>query len=81
MKNINELLNSKDYKDRFKGEYYQLEDRVIKLGNMLDKWEDGTLEFEPICEKELLKQQFFCMQKYLSILELRAWKERIDLDK
>ena len=79
MKNINELLNSKDYKDRFKGEYYQLEGRLIKLERMLNKWEKGTLGFEPVCPKELLMEQFRCMRKYMAILELMARKENIVL--
>ena len=80
MKNINELLNSEDYKDRFKGDYYQLEDKLTKLGNILDKWDNGILEFEPTCPKELLKEQFYIMRKYLTILEIRAAKEDIKLN-
>ena len=40
-----ELMKSEDYKDRFRAEYYQLEDRIDKLANMLEKYKDGTLNF------------------------------------
>ena len=30
------LMNSPDYKDRFKAEYYQLKNRVCGLDNMLN---------------------------------------------
>ena len=31
-----ELMKSEDYKDRFRAEYYQLEDRIDKLANMYE---------------------------------------------
>ena len=33
-----ELMQSNDYKDRFRAEYYQLENRCNGLKTMLDKW-------------------------------------------
>lgn len=33
-----DLMNSKDYKDRFKGEYTQTLIRLRKLNNMLNKY-------------------------------------------
>lgn len=39
------LMNSTDYKDRFKAEYKQLVIRYKALKNMLDKWDDNKLEF------------------------------------
>ena len=49
-----ELMKSEDYKDRFRAEYYQLEDRIDKLVNMLEKYKAGTLNFTPSCSYELL---------------------------
>ena len=41
------LMQSEDYKDRFVAEYYQLKDRIAKLGNILEKYKNGTLHFTP----------------------------------
>ena len=38
-----ELMKSSDFKDRFKAEYYQLDIRIKKLSDMLDKYKAGTL--------------------------------------
>lgn len=35
-----ELMNSADYKDRFKGEYFQVKIRHDKLKAMCDKWDE-----------------------------------------
>ena len=34
-----EMMNSEDYKERFKAEYYQTVIRYGKLKNMLDRWD------------------------------------------
>lgn len=36
-----EMMNSADYKERFKAEYLQLKIRANGLKNMLDKWDNG----------------------------------------
>ena len=74
-----ELMNSSDFKDRFKAEYYQLAYRTEKLSNMLNKWSDGELDFTPKCPKDLLQTQLEHMFWYLSILERRADIEGIEL--
>lgn len=43
LKDTIELMNSSDYKDRFKAEYYQLKIRYTKLHAMLVKLEAGNL--------------------------------------
>lgn len=73
------LMNSTDYKERFKAEYYQTKIRYDKLHKMLIKYEAGTLEFEPICNLNLLTQQANYMGNYLRILEIRAEIEQIEL--
>lgn len=40
-----DLMNSKDYKDRFKWEYAQTLIRLRKLNNMLNKYDDRRLVF------------------------------------
>ncbi len=74
-----ELMQSGDYKERFKAEYWQTKIRSEKLRNMLVKYEVGTLEFEPLCSLDFLKRQYAVMGDYLYILELRAEAERIEL--
>lgn len=73
------LMESADYKDRFKAEYYQLENRYRKLAAMISKYERGELDFEPACNIRLLKEQRDLMGKLLGLLELRAEIEGIML--
>ena len=73
------MMNSEDYKERFKAEYYQLLIRVNALTGMINKWENNTLDFEPKCSKETLENQLIFMQGYMAILRLRAEIEGIFL--
>lgn len=79
LKDTIELMQSADYKDRFRAEYLQVVIRVRKLKTMLDKWEAGTLEFTPTCSKETLYGQLTLMFGYIRILLDRATEEGIDL--
>lgn len=74
-----ELMKSEDYKDRFRAEYYQLEDRIDKLANMLEKYKAGTLNFTPSCSYELLSYQLQTMNAYKRVLEERAEIEGIEM--
>lgn len=74
-----ELMKSEDYKDRFRAEYYQLEDRIDKLANMLEKYKAGTLNFTPSCSYELLNNQLKAMNEYLLYLTIRAEIEGIEI--
>ena len=74
-----EMMNSADYKDRFKAEYLQLKIRVNGLRNMLKKYKDGTLTFKPSCSYDLLNGQLKSMEMYAQYLEERAEIENIDL--
>lgn len=75
-----DMMNSADYKERFRAEYWQTEIRYHKLHNMVIKYEAGTLDFTPTCSIELLKKQKAAMGQYLYWLEVRAEIEGIDLD-
>ena len=75
-----EMMNSTDYKDRFKAEYYQLAIRYNGLKAMLDKWDNGTLQFEPTCPRSTYNMQIKAMADYLAVLEARAVMENIVLD-
>ena len=79
LKDTIEMMISKDFKERFKAEYYQLIFRFNALTSMLYKWKNNTLDFEPKCSKEILENQLIFMQGYLDILRLRAEIEEIDL--
>lgn len=74
-----EMMNSADYKERFKAEYYQLEIRTNGLKNMLDKWDKGELDFTPTCPREIYDDQMEYMINYMTVLENRANIEHIDL--
>ena len=74
-----ELMLSDDYKERFKGEYYQVKERYERLRKMVVRYQAGTLNFEPKCDLELLKSQLSAMRDYLYILEVRAEVEGIEL--
>lgn len=75
-----ELMNSSDYKERFRAEYLQLKIRMEGLSAMLKKYKAGTLNFTPSCSYDLLNAQFKAMDLYASYLEERAKIEDINLD-
>lgn len=79
LKDTVELMNSNDYKERFKAEYLQTKIRCDKLEKMLIKYEAGTLEFTPSCDISILDDQLYYMQNYLRMLRIRAEIENIDL--
>ena len=75
-----EMMNSSDYKERFKAEYAQLVIRYYGLRNMLEKWDNGTLEFEPTCPRSTYNMQIKAMTDYIAVLEARAVMENVDLE-
>ena len=75
-----DMMESPDYKERFKAEYWQIKIRWRKLHRMLVKYEAGTLDFEPSCSLEIMKKQAFHMGNYIHILEIRAEVEGIVLE-
>ncbi len=75
-----EMMNSADYKDRFKAEYNQLVIRYKGLKAMLDKWDNGTLQFKPTCPRSTYNMQIKVMTDYIAVLEARAVMEDIELD-
>lgn len=79
LKDTIELMNSEDYKERFKAEYYQTKTRYDKLHKMIVKYEAETLDFNPTCDIELLRKQKCHMGNYLYCLEIRAEIENIEL--
>lgn len=74
-----ELMVSDDYRERFRAEYWQVYIRDDRLRKLLVDWDEGKLDFEPSCPRELLDQQCQAMAYYLRALEKRAVIEHIDL--
>lgn len=79
LKDTIDLMLSDDYLDRFVAEYVQTKIRYEKLHTMLNKWDAGTLEFEPVCPKVKLLNQQSAMGNYLNQLEIRAEIEGVRL--
>lgn len=80
LKDTVDLMNSENYNDRLKAEYFQTKIRYDKLHKMLVKRAAGTLDFEPKCSVALLTEQKRYMSEYLRVLETRAEIEGISLD-
>lgn len=74
------LMVSDDYKERFKAEYYQTKIRLKKLDDLIEKYNNGKLEFELDCPIELLMEQDKYMYNYLRILKIRANTEHIEIE-
>lgn len=74
-----EMMNSQDYKERFKAEYYQVVIRVNGLKNMIDKWDRGELDFTPTCPREIYNDQIEYMVNYMTVLADRAVMEGIEV--
>ncbi|MGN0269068.1 MAG: crAss001_48 related protein [Candidatus Weimeria sp.] len=72
-------MTSEDYKERFIAEYVQLVIRYTKLKRTMLKFENGDLDFSPVCNHGLLNFQLRVMADYIAILESRAQIEGIDL--
>lgn len=68
-----QMMNSTDWKERLKAEYWQLKIRYDKL---LDTgiWNNSTQ-----CPLTLMQRQAMYMQSYLEVLEKRAEIEGVDL--
>ena len=79
LKDTVKMMNSSDYKERFKAEYQQVVIRYRKLKAMLDKWDNGELSFNPTCPRSTYNMQIKAMTDYIAVLEARAVMEDVDL--
>lgn len=91
LKDTAPMMNSADYKERFKAEYYQTKIRYEKLKAFNNKieaskatnvmWNAGGKVEMPKhdCPDDLLREQQHIMGQYLHILEVRAVIEGIEL--
>ena len=73
------MMNSEDYKERFKAEYYQVVIRYQKLKSMLNKWDNDQLEFAPTCPRSTYNMQITAMTDYIAVLQARAVMEGVEL--
>lgn len=80
LKETVKIMNSSDYKERFKAEYYQVVIRYQKLKTMLQKWDNGELNFNPTCPRSTYNMQIKAMTDYIAVLEARAVMEGVELD-
>ena len=79
LKDTIQMMDNADYKERFKAEFYQLKIRYTKLKDMVERWDKGELTFTPTCPRETYDKQLTAMVDYLSVLEIRANMEGIEL--
>ena len=75
-----ELMQSEDYKERLKAEYYQLKIRLEKLKAMLDKWDKGELDLTPKTPRFIFDSQAAAMEQYFHALTARAAMEHIIIE-
>ena len=47
---------------------------------MVRKWDNGELNFTPICSRETYDLQLKAMSEYMSILKLRASIENVGIE-
>ena len=89
LKDTVKLMNSEDYKERFKAEFLQTKVRYEKLKKYntkieaadMTKFDKNKVEIpKHDCPFHLLRDQQRLMGEYLHILEVRAEIEGIDLE-
>ena len=79
LKDTVEPMTSDDYKERFIAEYCQIKIRYGKLKHMLERWDNGILNFTPTCPRSTYDLQISAMKDYIAILEARAVMEGVTL--
>ncbi len=80
LKGTIEMMNSDDYKERFKAEFWQAYIRYEKLSEMLRKHDLGQLNrLISIEEMNLYEKQLEAMESYIEALLGRAKINDIDL--
>lgn len=79
LKDTIEMMVNEDYKERFKAEYCQVKIRYGKLKYMLERWDNGLLDFIPTCPRSTYDIQIRVMSDYIAVLEARADMENISL--
>jgi hypothetical protein len=78
-KTIVPLILSDDYKERFKGEVYEVNRRILALEKVLEDNARGKLGFKLDSGEPVLTKQLSAMVEYRNYLLLRAQLENIKL--
>ena len=76
---LSKLMLNSDDKEILIKEYTKLKTKYNRLQEMLNKWDEGKLDFTPTCPRELYNMQLRVMKEYLDILVIRAKFEDIQL--
>ena len=79
LKDTIKMMQSTNYKERFKAEYNQLVIRYNSLNRMIEDWNKGCLSFKPTCPRSTYDLQLKAMKDYITVLEVRAVMESIEL--
>lgn len=74
------MMNSSDYKERFRAEYFQLQNRIEAFDKTLAELRQGKLKYDPKCTIKLLDGQMNAMKIYKTHLEEIAKIEKISLE-
>ena len=82
---ISMLVNNKVDKEDGKGLSSNdfttaLKNRLEGLQRMLNAWDNGNLNFQPTCPRDLYTVQESAMRTYLDVLKRRAAIENVELD-
>ena len=73
------LIQSDDYKERLKGEVYEVNRRTLVLEKVLEDSARGKLGFKLDSGEPILAKQLSAMVEYRNYLLLRAQLENIEL--
>lgn len=79
LKDTIKMMQSANYKERFKAEYNQLVIRYNSLNRMIEDWDKGCLSFKPTCPRSTYDLQLKAMKDYITVLEVRAVMEKVEL--
>ena len=74
------MMNSNDHKERFRAEYFQLQNRIEAFDKTLANFRQGKLKYDTKCTIKLLDGQMNAMKIYKTHLEEIAKIEEISLE-
>ena len=69
-----------DYEERMRVEYRELTARAGRLRDKLQRYAEGSIDFELVCPIGLLSRQLDVMDEYAGLLRHRAKLEHVDLE-
>lgn len=71
------MNSAQDYRERVSQEYLELTGRIRKLEDMIKRYQDDTLPFNPASPLDLYMEQLEAMKAYQAALIERAEYEEI----